>query len=117
MSSVYKVAVKNRLEPLPPGTITIGGHLGHKLNQCITNRIMVQEINPMLDVFLTRTNDTGDFKGEFLGKWLTAAALSCRYQENPALRERVDKALEQLMKTTSPEGYLTTYQPGAEFKT
>lgn len=116
-SSVYKVAVRDRLEPLPPGTITIGGHLGHKLNQCITNRIMVQEINPMLDLFLTRTNDTGDFKGEFLGKWLTAAALSCRYRENPALQERVDQALEHLMKATSPEGYITTYQPGAEFKT
>jgi DUF1680 family protein len=116
-SSVYKVAARDRLEPLPPGTITIGGHLGHKLNQCITNRIMVQEINPMLGLFLTRTNDTGDFKGEFLGKWLTAAALSCRYRENPALQERVDEALEHLMKATSPEGYITTYQPGAEFKT
>jgi DUF1680 family protein len=105
------------LEPLSPGTVTIGGHLGHKLNQCITNRIMVQEINPILDLFLTRTNDTGGFKGEFLGKWLTAAALSCRYQENPALQGTVDRAVEQLIKAASPEGYITTYQPGAEFKT
>ena len=116
-SSVYKVAVRDRLEPLSPGTVTIGGHLGHKLNQCITNRIMVQEINPILDLFLTRTNDTGGFKGEFLGKWLTAAALSCRYQENPALQGTVDRAVEQLIKAASPEGYITTYQPGAEFKT
>lgn len=105
------------MEPLPPGAVTIGGHLGHKIAQCITNRIMLQEINPMLDLFLTRTNDTGDFKGEFLGKWLTAAALSCRYQENPALQGSVDRALEQLINAASTGGYITTYQPGAEFKT
>src|ERR1035438_4431191 len=116
-SSVYKVAVRDRLEPLPPGTITIGGHLGHKLSQCITNRIMVQEINPMLDLFLTRTNDTGDFKGEFLGKWLAAAALSCRYQENPALQGRVDQALERLLNATATNGYISTYEIGQEFKT
>ena len=116
-SSVYKVAARDRLEPLPPGTITIGGHLGHKLNQCTTNRIMVQEINPMLDLFLTRTNDTGDFKGEFLGKWLAAAALSCRYQENPALQGRVDQALERLLNATATNGYISTYEIGQEFKT
>jgi uncharacterized protein len=116
-SSGYKVAVKDRLEPLPPGTITIGGHLGHKLNQCITNRIMVQELNPMLDLFLTRTNDTGDFKGEFLGKWLTAAALSCRYQKNANLQARVDRALERLINATSANGYISSYAVGQEFKT
>ena len=112
-SSVYKVAVGDRLEPLPPGTITIGGHLGHKLTQCITNRIMVQEINPMLGLFLTRTNDTGDFKGEFLGKWLTAAALNCRYRKNPALQETVDQALEHLMKATPPRGLHHDLSPPA----
>jgi uncharacterized protein len=113
----YKVAVRDRLEPLPAGAVTLGGSVGHKLDQCITNRILLQELHPMLDLFLTRTNDTGGFKGEFLGKWLTAAALSCRYRENPPLQARVDGALEQLTQGASLEGYLTTYPPGAEFQT
>src|ERR1035441_1725535 len=61
-SSAYKVAVRARLEPLPPGTITIGGHLGHKLSQCITNRIMVQEINPMLGLFLRSEEHTSELQ-------------------------------------------------------
>ena len=71
----------------------------------------------MLDLFLTRTNDTGDFKGEFLGKWLAAAALSCRYQENPALQGRVDQALERLLNATATNGYISKYEIGQEFKT
>jgi hypothetical protein len=54
--AVRKVAVRDRLEPLSPGALTIGGHIGQKLGQCITNRILVQEVNPMLELFLTVGN-------------------------------------------------------------
>jgi DUF1680 family protein len=56
------------------------------------------------------------FSGEFFGKWSTAAALSIRYQPNPFLQEKMEKAVEEFIKTQSSDGYITTYRKGDEFK-
>ena len=110
------IMINDRLTPLMPNSIKIDGYLGEKIDQCIQNRIMVQNVEGLLDIFRIRQKDNLGFNGEFFGKWSTAAALSCRYQSNPALKQKMDKAIEELIKTQSQDGYITTYKKEDEFK-
>lgn len=110
------VLVQDKLVPLEPHSLKIDGYVGEEIDQCIQNRLMVQDIESLLDIFRIRLKDNMGFSGEFFGKWATAAALSIRYQPNQALRERMEKAVRELIKTQSSDGYITTYKSGDEFK-
>ena len=111
-----KVLIQDKLVPLKPHDIKIDGYLGKKIDQCIQNRIMVQDLESLLDIFKIKLKDNYGFNGEFFGKWSTAAALSIRYQPNQALQEKMDKAVGELINTQSPDGYITTYKKGDEFQ-
>ncbi len=110
------IVINDKLTPLMPNSIKIDGYLGEKIDQCIQNRLMVQNVESLLDIFRIRQKDNLGFNGEFFGKWSTAAALSCRYQPNPALQQKMDKAVGELIKTQSQDGYITTYKKEDEFK-
>jgi uncharacterized protein len=108
--------VHDKLVPSMPNSVKIDGYIGEKIDQCIQNRLMVQNVESLLDIFRTREKDNYGFNGEFFGKWSTAAALSIRYQPNKALQEEMEKAVGDLIKTQSPDGYITTYKNGDEFQ-
>ncbi len=74
--------VNDKFTPLMPNSIKIDGYIGEKIDQCIQNRLMVQNVESLLDIFRIREKDNYGFNGEFFGKWSTAAALSIRYQPN-----------------------------------
>src|SRR5664279_5812488 len=93
-SSVYKVAVRDRLEPLPSGAVTLGGHLGHKLNQCITNRVLSQDVDKLVKPFRERTESTlKEWRGEYWGKWLTSAVLGYKYRTMAEQKTQIDEAV------------------------
>jgi DUF1680 family protein len=108
--------VTDQLVPLSPNAVKIEGYVGEKLDQCIHNRIMVQDVDTLLNIFRIRQKDNFGFNGEFFGKWSAAAALSCRYQPNKVLEQKMDKAVAEFIKTRSDDGYITTYKKGDEFK-
>lgn len=110
------IVIHDKLIPSLPNSIKIDGYVGEKIDQCIQNRLMVQNLESLLDIFRVREKDNYGFNGEFFGKWSTAAALSIRYQSNQALLEEMDKAVHDLIKTQSPDGYITTYKKGDEFQ-
>ncbi len=110
------IVTKDKLTPLMPNSIKIDGYIGEKIDQCIQNRLMVQNVESLLDIFRVREKDNLGFNGEFFGKWSAAAALSIRYQPNQALQEEIDKAVGDLVKTQSSDGYITTYKKGDEFQ-
>jgi len=110
------VGVKDQLAPLVPGAVKLEGYPGERLAQCVEHRILPQDTESLLALNRARTLDPGGFKGEFIGKWLTAAALGCRYQPNPALDQKMRRAADELIKTASADGYISTYQPEDDFK-
>ena len=110
------ILVKDKLVPLKSHALKIDGYVGSKIDQCIQNRIMVQDVETLLDIFRIRQKDNFGFNGEFFGKWSTAAALSLRYQPNQVLQEKMDKAVGDLIKSQSSDGYITTYKKGDEFQ-
>lgn len=110
------VLVQDKLVPLKPHALKINGYLGSKIDQCIQNRIKIQDLESLLDIFRIREKDNMGFSGEFFGKWSTAAALSIRYQPDQPLQEKMEKAVAELLKTQRPDGSITTYKKEDEYK-
>ena len=110
------LAVADQLAPLSPGDVHLEGRLGERIDLCIKNRLMLQNTEKLVDLYRTRDKDVNGFRGEFFGKWATAAALACRYEPNAALQAKADKTVAELIQTASTDGYLSTYKPDAEFR-
>jgi hypothetical protein len=61
---------------LSPGAVKIEGHIGEKIDQCIHNRIKVQQRDNLVEIFQTKELDPSGYRGEFIGNglllvWLT----------------------------------------------
>ncbi len=110
------IVVQDKLIPSLPNSLKIDGYVGEKIDQCIQNRLMVQDVESLLDLFRIREKDNFGFNAEFLGKWSAASALGIRYQPNHELQEVMDNAVRELIKTQSADGYITTYKKGDEFQ-
>jgi hypothetical protein len=74
-TALDSISSRDRLRPASPGTVKIEGYLGKRIDQCIKNRIMVQDVGRLLSLFKTKERDPGGYQGEFIGKWLAGAAL------------------------------------------
>ena len=103
--------VSDVMVPLDPGQIRIDGYLGKKLNLCLTNRVMSQEIKKVIRPFQLRQEhkDQG-FRCEYWGKWFTSAVLGYNYQPTENHRTKIDQAVDALLATQTPDGYIGTYQ-------
>ncbi len=101
--------VHDQLSPAPHGSVQIGGYLGSKLDLCIENRIMAQDIGRLIEPFATRNDGEWGFRCEFWGKWFTSAMLGYGYTPIARNREVVDKAVHDLLETQTDDGYIGTY--------
>lgn len=98
--------------PSVPGSVRIGGRLGEKLDLCVKNRLLVQDIEAVVAPYRTKTEiGGGDWRCEYWGKWFTSLTLADAYRSSPATREKRDAAVKALIATSAPDGYLGTRQP------
>jgi len=100
----------DRLDALAPGAIRIGGYLGHKLDLCIDNRLMAQDIEDFTKPFQVRDEPWWGWRGEFWGKWYTAAVLGYGYRSTPEYRAIIDKAVDGIIASQTADGYIGTSQ-------
>ena len=102
----------NVFTPAIPGLVTIGGRLGEKLDLCVTNRLLAQDIESVVAAYRTKTETGGaDWRCEYWGKWFTSLTLADAYHSTPSTREKRDEATKALIATAAPDGYLGTRQP------
>jgi hypothetical protein len=104
--------VKDACRPALPGTVQIQGWLGRKLELCLTNRVMAQEIDKVVKPFRDRPDGDSGYRCEFWGKWFTSAALGYAYQPTREHRAILDQAVQALLATQTPDGYIGTYDAG-----
>jgi len=98
------------LAPGGPGAVQFGGFVGQKMDQCIRNRVMAQDVEKLILPFRDRAEKDGSgWRCEYWGKWFASAALAYAYQPTQAHRDVLDKALRDLMATQTPDGYIGTY--------
>lgn len=104
-----QVMVTDKLNPAPFGSIKIDGYVGDKLNLCLDNRVMAQDIDRLITPFQLRNDGAWGFRSEFWGKWFTSAMLGYGYSPTEQHRQVIDKAVNELMQTQTPDGYIGTY--------
>ena len=92
----------------PANAVLISGYVGEKLNLSWQNRILAQDVDRLVLPFRNRT-ETSCWQSEFWGKWFTSAVLAYRYRPDPRLKIMLDKAVNELLATQTPDGYIGNY--------
>lgn len=97
----------------PWGEVKVAGFVGDRIDSVIRNRIMRQDIGALVEPFVTR-EDIGQWRGEFWGKWFLSLVDAWNYTHDPLVKEKLDEALEALLKTQDDAGLITAshQQPG-----
>jgi DUF1680 family protein len=98
------------LQPAAPGTVRIGGWIGHKIDVC-REHVRTQDVDRLVRPFRDHSDGGDGFRCEFWGKWLTSLALADSYRSQPETRARLDEAVRALLATQDADGYIGTYQP------
>lgn len=106
-------AAEDVLTPLPAGSLTLSGPIGNAIQTCMQGRIRGQDLSLLIRPFAVREEET-TWRSEFWGKWFTSAALAYRYQPTPELRAILDRAVQELLATQTPNGYIGAYKQQAE---
>ncbi|MGC9942285.1 MAG: beta-L-arabinofuranosidase domain-containing protein [Verrucomicrobiota bacterium] len=101
--------VPDVLKPAAPESVRITGRLGEKLDLCVANRLLVQDLESVVAPYREKTETGGaDWRCEYWGKWFTSLALADAYKSTTATRAMRDDAAQALMATAAPDGYLGT---------
>ncbi len=103
---VLSPVVNDQLSPAL--SVQVNGFIGGKLNASYQNRILAQDVDRLVAPFRNRT-ETSCWQSEFWGKWFTSAVLAYRYCPEPKLKAVLDKAVDGLIATQTPEGYIGNY--------
>jgi DUF1680 family protein len=106
---IIHTKVNDIFVPAPYGSVHIDGYLGVKLDLCIDNRVMAQDIDRVVEPFHLRNDAHWGFRCEFWGKWFTSAMLAYGYAPSLQHREVIDKAIDGLLKSQTADGYIGTY--------
>lgn len=111
-ASPASFAAKDALTPALPNSVHIGGRLGEKMDICINQRILAQDIEAVVKPYRAKTEiGGGDWRCEYWGKWYTSLTLADAYHSTLASRAMRDEAAKALMATAAPDGYLGTRMP------
>jgi uncharacterized protein len=98
------------LVPAPYGGVKIGGYLGTRMDLCIDNRVMAQELKRIVDPLTVKNDGTSHgWRGMFWGEWMTSAMFSCAYSPTAEHKAIVDKGVDEVLKVQMPSGYIGSY--------
>ena len=88
------------------------GYIGQKLDSCIQNSIVKKDYQLYIQPFALHSDDKGEFnefQGDIRCKWFTSLALAYNNQPTDTLRQIMDTAVLELMKTQGKDGRLSSY--------
>lgn len=105
--------VKKMLNPVGAENIRLGSFAGEKIDLCISERIMKQDIPHLTEPFHHRT-ETRLWQSEFWGKWMLSAVEAWKYTHDSALMDIMRGAVAGLLETQTPDGYIGNYAPESQ---
>lgn len=112
LTLIIPMEVPDALTPASPGSVRITGRLGRKLDLCVENRLLSQNVEDLVAPYRAKT-ETGvtDWRCEYWGKWFTSLTLADAYRSTRATRGKRDEATQALLATAASDGYLGTRTP------
>ncbi|WP_205945206.1 glycoside hydrolase family 127 protein [Pedobacter hiemivivus] len=106
--SSAKMAINDGLRP--SSEVHLKGYLADQLDGSLNNRILAQDVQRLIEPFkLENRTETLYWQSEFWGKWFTSAVLAYKYHPDPRLKKVLDDAVNGLMATQTPDGYIGNY--------
>jgi uncharacterized protein len=106
-------SVPDKMFSYSPNSIKIDGYLGNKINLVIEKRIKSQDVDQLVEPFRHK-NETHLWQSEFWGKWILSAIASYEYNHDPAMLIIIQKAVNELVATQMPSGYIGNYSDSAQ---
>lgn len=110
-----KQLVTDNLYSVSANAVKIGGYLGEKINMVIEKRIKSQDIEHLVEPFKSK-NETHLWQSEFWGKWMQGAVGAYNYNHDPELLLIIQKAVNELIATQMPNGYIGNYSEAAQLQ-
>lgn len=107
--------VTDKIYSFTPSNIKIEGYLGEKMNLVIGQRIKNQDIEQLVEPFRHK-NETHLWQSEFWGKWILSAIASYDYNHDPEMLAIIQKAVNELLATQTPSGYIGNYTDSTQLK-
>ena len=98
------------LTPISLSNLKIKGYPGEKIDLCISERIKKQDVEHLIEPFRNKT-ETRLWQSEFWGKWILSAIAAYKYNSDPELLLIIKNAVEDLIETQLPNGYIGNYPP------
>ncbi len=89
--------------------LAAGGYLEEKTSINLEKRLLTIDLESILEPYRNRPG-AQQWIGEHVGKFLHAAVLEYQHSGNQALKDRIDYAAKELIKTQLTDGYLGTYE-------
>lgn len=108
LPEVVSCAVADKQEFQIPDRVQLTGWVGMRVAQNEANRLVKIDTDRLLEGYRKRPGRQA-WDGEHVGKWLHAASLAWANTGDPALREKLDHTVAELMKCQMDDGYLGTY--------
>lgn len=103
-----KLAKNDVLRPVL--SLQLDGYLAGKLDGCLNNRILTQDVDRLIEPFKAENRtETLYWQTEFWGKWFTSAVLAYQYHRDDRLKKVLDAGVNDLLATQTPDGYIGNY--------
>ena len=99
----------------PSDSLILKGFMGQKLDVCIDHSIKEQNVEALISPFRNRTEQRM-WQSEFWGKWITSAITAYEYNKDNDLLKKIDSAIDGLIATQTPDGYIGNYADNAHLK-
>ena len=86
----------------------LNGALGAALQKTVEKRFKTVDYNQLVEPFAKRNECDGAWRCEFWGKIVRSAVTACFYTQDAELRQMLDKTVQDMMSTQTPDGCITT---------
>jgi len=100
--------------PLHPSEVHLAGLAGARFYASLNNRLLTLDSDALVGCFEHR-DCTFPWVGEYIGKWLDAAAITYEVTHDARLLAKLHSLAHRLIATQEADGYLGTYPEGKHF--
>jgi DUF1680 family protein len=108
----YINIVTDKIHTYPPTSVKVDGYLGQKIDLVIEKRIKSQDPDYLVEPFHHK-DETHLWQSEFWGKWILSAIASYDYKRDPDMLTIIQRAVNGLLATQMPNGYIGNYTDSA----
>ncbi len=112
---IVKLTIPGKSSPFALENMKFDGYLNDRVNANLFQRLLNIDETGILECYYNRPGKQ-TWIGEYVGKYLHAAARAWRFSNNEQLKAQMDRIVDILISCQKDDGYLGTYLPANNWK-